>query len=101
MIRISNAGFFGGNGTVPLGGAAPRVLPSHRMAQAAPVSPRVLEARAMLDTALKNLTSAEDNLSILDITLGPEAALQALEEGRVSVERAQQEYDRVLAEESA
>lgn len=54
----------------------------------------------MLDEAIKNLRSAEDSLSVLDFTMGPEAALQALEEGKVSVERAQKEYDRVLAEET-
>jgi hypothetical protein len=55
----------------------------------------------MRDEAVKNLASAEDSIEVLDIAMGPEAVLQALEEGRQSVDRAQQEYERVLLEESA
>jgi hypothetical protein len=102
MMRIENTGFFGGNGTIPLMGAAPRSVPARQMAQAQqPMPARAVEARAMLEKAVKDLTSAEDNLDILDATMGPEAALQALEEGHESVDRARQEYQRVLAEESA
>lgn len=101
MIRFSGGGFSGGR-TIPIVGsfrqpAAPRLAQAPR----APESQRVINARRSLDEATANLRSAEDNLSMLDFTMGPEAALQALEEGRQSVERAQKEYERVLAEESA
>jgi len=102
MIRIENGGFFGGAGTVQLAGANRRQAVSPRISQAParPLSQRVKDARAMLDLAVGHLKSAEDNLSMLNYTMGPEAALQALDEGRESVSRAQQEYDRVVAEES-
>jgi len=104
-MRIGNAGFFAGGRTVPLAGTTPRAVAfAPGLAQAPrpqPMSPRVQEARRMRDEAVKNLASAEDSIEVLDIAMGPEAVLQALEEGRQSVDRAQQEYERVLLEESA
>lgn len=104
MIRIANGAFFGGVPTARLVSAPSRQAVVPRLSQAPtmpPPSQRVKDARAMLDQAVEHLKSAEDNLSMLDYTMGPEAALQALDEGRESVSRAQQEYDRVVAEESA
>lgn len=103
MIRIANGGFFSGAGTVQLVGAPRREMSAPRLSQAPAKLPsqRMKDARAMLDQAIGHLKSAEDNLSMLDYTMGPEAALQALDEGRESVSRAQQEYDRVVAEEAA
>jgi hypothetical protein len=102
MTRIGHDGFFSGAGTVPMAGAAPRTAPRlAQMPRPQPMSPRVENARRMRDEAVKNLRGVEDNIAALDLAMGPEATLQALEEGRQSVERAQQEYDRVLAEESA
>lgn len=104
MIRFGQGGFFSGRGTVPLAGAIQR--PAFHRSLSTPPAPtpqstRAQDASKVLNEALKNLRSAEDNLSILDATMGPEAALQALEEGRESVERARNEYERILAEESA
>lgn len=103
MIRIGQGGFFSGEGNVRLVGSLHQSIVQPRLAQARQQaeSSRVAEARRNRDEALEHLRSAEDNLEILDATMGPEAALQALEEGRQSVERAQQEYERVLVEESA
>lgn len=88
---------------IPIAGSA-RFNPqaaSPRMAQAVSTSPRVTEARRMLDEARQNLRSVEDNLSMLDTAMGPEAALQAVEEGQQSVARAQEAYDLALLGESA
>lgn len=70
------------------------------MAQAS-ISPRAQEAKRMLDAAIENLKSVEGNLEFLEISLGPEAAVQALEEGQASVELRREDYDRIVAEESA
>jgi hypothetical protein len=101
MMRIGQGGFFSGGGNVHLVGGHQRPAPQLAQARPQPMSPRVEEARLMRDMAVQNLRSAEDNLGILDATMGPEAALQALEEGHISVDRAQQEYERILVEESA
>lgn len=98
MLRISG-GFFAGQGTVPIAGAAR----STRLAQAqrAPAeSPLIAAARQKRDEAAAHLRSAEDNLSMLDETMGPEAALQALEEGRQSLEQAQKELEDAIASEA-
>ena len=65
-----------------------------------PESPLIMAAREKRDEAVKHLKSAEDNLSMLDQTMGPEAALQALEEGRESVELAQKELEDAIAQEA-
>lgn len=96
MIRIGNAGFFSGAGTAHFPGTRPRLA----QAPLPPMSQRVADAKSMRDKAVENLQSAEDHLEVLDYTMGPEAALQALDEARASVDRAQQEYERLLAEES-
>jgi len=86
---------------IPVMGQALRVTVAPRLSQAPALSAAVAEAKKMLDGALSDLRSVEDNLSMLDIMMGPESALQALEEGRESVERAREAYDLALAEESA
>lgn len=102
MIRIAN-GFFSGGGNVRLANLNQHPAHAPQLAQAPmpPMSKRVEDARTMRDNAVQNLQSAEDHLAVLDFTMGPEAALQAIDEAKASVDRAQQEYDRVLAEESA
>lgn len=98
MIRISG-GFFAGGNQVPLAGSA---RPQVRLAQQARASepPLVLAARQKRDEAAMHLRSAEDNLSMLDQTMGPEAALQALEEGRQSLDQAQKELEDAIAQTS-
>jgi hypothetical protein len=99
MLRISG-GFFSGANTIPIVGVG---RPA-RLAQAnrAPAdTPIVAAARQKRDEAVAHLRSAEDNLTMLDQTMGPEAALQALEEGRQSVEQAQQELDEAIAQEAS
>jgi len=53
-------------------------------------------ARKNRDEAVAHLRSVEDNLTALEQSIGPEDALQALEEGRQSVERTQHELDVAL-----
>jgi hypothetical protein len=102
MNRFGQGGFFSGGGNVRLVGSFRQSIIQPRLAQTRQQmeSPRLAEARRKREEALKHLRSAEDNLDILDATMGPEAALQALEEGRNSLERAQEEYDNVLEEET-
>lgn len=101
MNSFGQGAFFSGEGNVRLVGSFRQPVVQPRLAQAPQQmeSPRVAEARRRRDEAFNHLRSTEDNLAILDATMGPEAALQALEEGRESLERAQQEYGIVLAEE--
>jgi hypothetical protein len=98
MIRITGGSFSGGN-QIPLAGS---VRPRPRLAQQARPSepPLVLAARQKRDEAATHLRSAEDNLSMLDQTMGPEAALQALEEGRASLDQAQKELEEAIAQTS-
>lgn len=99
MIRITG-GFFAGGNQIPLAGSArPRTrLAQQQMRPSEP--PLVLAARQKRDEAAAHLRSAEDNLSMLDQTMGPEAALQALEEGRQSLDQAQKELEDAIAQTS-
>lgn len=98
MLRISG-GFFAGEGTIPFAGA-PRPARLAQAQRAPAESPLVAAARQKRDEAVAHLRSAEDNLAMLDETMGPEAALQALDEGRQSVEQAQKELEDALASEA-
>ena len=60
--------------------------------------PIVVAARQKRDEAARHLRSVEDNLSMLNETMGPEAALQALDEGRHSLDLAQHELEDAMAE---
>jgi len=98
MNSFGQGMFFSGGGNVRLAGfnydPAPRQL-----AQAAPQeSPKVAEARARRDEAAGHLRSVEDNLQMLDTTMGPEAALQALDEGRESLQATEAELQEAISE---
>lgn len=94
MNRFGQGAFFAGRGSVRLAGHSQPPAIHRKLAQATPVeSPRVVEARRALDKAVQHYQSVEDNLSMLDETMGPEAALQALEEGSDSIERARKELE--------
>jgi len=98
MIRISG-GIFQASNAVPMAIPFRHAPPRLSQAQRAPTeSPTVVFARTQRDQALAHLKSVEDNLSMLDEIMGPEAALQALEEGRQSVEQAQAALEEALSE---
>jgi len=93
MTGFKRNGFFSGVGTIPLAGAVRRHVDPPRLSQQPIQSPRVAEARRALDKATEHYKSVEDNLSMLDATMGPEAALQALQEGSDSVDRARKDLE--------
>lgn len=95
MNRITQGGFFSGAGTIPLASAMRHPTVHQHLSQQQIQSPEIVEARRALDKAVKHYQSVEDNLSMLDETMGPEAALQALEEGSASIKRAREELERL------
>lgn len=101
MKSFGQGGFFSGEGNLRLAGSfqAPAV---RQLARPAPQeSPKVADARSTRDEAAKHLRSAEDNLEMLDVTMGPEAALQALDEGRQSLQNAEGQLQEAIAEEAS
>lgn len=95
MIRISG-GIFQAANAVPIVGlrqGPPRLAQAPRAPSESPI---IALAREKRDEAATHLRSVEDNLTALEQSIGPEDALQALEEGRQSVERTQHELDAAL-----
>ena len=98
MNSFGQGMFFSGKGNIHLGGSRQAPAP-RQLAQAAPQeSPKVSAARSRRDEAAKHLMSVEDNLGMLDFTMGPEAALQAIDEGRESLQAAEAELQEALQE---
>ncbi len=98
MNSFGNGAFFSGAGNVRLAGFHQAPAP-RQLAQAVPQeSPKVADARARRDEAAGHLRSVEDNLQMLDTTMGPEAALQALDEGRESLQATEAELQEAIAE---
>lgn len=101
MNSFGQGMFFSGGGNLRLAGFRQAPAP-RQLAQAAPQeSPKVADARSRRDEAAKHLTSVEDNLQMLDFTMGPEAALQAIDEGRESLQAAEADLQEALQEEAS